>query len=102
MPAHLQEVDLQLISQDQCSSVYGHITDNMICTDSPRLAGTCQVRDNVNSPDAITFTLTLFFKVFLKTNLFQSISDKQQQQQRQYLNVTSRIDISWLNIHRLN
>lgn len=42
LPLRLQEVDLMLITKSKCLQEYHHITDNMICTDSPRLAGTCQ------------------------------------------------------------
>ena len=40
----LREVDVPIMSNDECNNVYGLIADGHICTDSARGKGTCYVR----------------------------------------------------------
>ena len=42
----LREVDVPIMSNDNCNNVYGLITDGHICTNSAGGKGTCYVRKN--------------------------------------------------------
>ena len=46
----LQEVDVPIMSNDECNNVYGLIADGHICTDSAGGKGTCYVR-KIHTPD---------------------------------------------------
>ena len=49
----LREVDVPIMSNDDCNNVYGLIADGHICTNSAGGKGTCYVRKNPTKLDPL-------------------------------------------------
>ena len=53
----LREVDVPVMSNNECDGVYGIVNDGHICIDSKGGKGTCNVRINIPLSDILIYQL---------------------------------------------